>query len=339
MEGRRPVEQIVRNGFDMILRVILLVSLLGPSASPWAFRAQQDQERIRVQTTLVNVPVLVSDRQGRAVLGLQATDFALFDEDVRQSLGFFAAATEPIRVALLLDTSKSMTADLDRIRKAASGFIPQLRPQDQAMVVSFDSEVHVLCRLSDDADVLKRAVRSAQIGEYVGTKMYDAITLAVEKHLRPVRGRIAVLLLSDGQDYGSRATPDEVIRTVVDSGAVVYPVFYRVDRRALAKKLFGVSLPKRSSGGAAWDEEAKAAAAQLRRIAEESTGAFYESAQTDLKQTFARVAEELRHQYLMAFYPEASRLDGAQHKIRVMAAHPDLVVRARKSYQAGAEMR
>jgi len=323
-----------------MLNRVLIGLLFLPACLPSISLQRQAQEPIRVQTTLVNVPVLVSDRQGGSVLGLKAEDFALFDDGVRQPLAFFAAATEPIRVALLLDTSKSMTADLNRIRKAAAGFIPQLRPQDQAMVVGFDTDVRVLCRLSSDGDELKRAIRGAAIGEYVGTKMRDAVTLVVDKHLRAVRGRAAIILLSDGQDFGSRSTQEDVIRVVTDSGVVVYPIFYRVDRRALAKKLFGVSLPKTSAGGgASWEAEMKVAAAGLRSIAEESAGTLYESEKADLKKAFSRIAEELRHQYLLAFYPEPSRLDGQHHALQVTASRPDLTVRARRGYQAAREIR
>jgi Ca-activated chloride channel family protein len=324
----------------MMLRRAFLWLLFLPAALQSVSLPRQAQDPIRVQTTLVNVPVLVSDRQGGSVLGLKAEDFALYDDGVRQPLAFFAAATEPVRVALLLDTSKSMTADLDRIRKAASGFIPQLRPQDQAMVVSFDADIRVLCRLSSDGDELKRAIRGAAIGDYVGTKMRDAVTLVVEKHLRTVRGRAAIILLSDGQDFGSRSTQEDVIRIVTDSGVVIYPIFYRVDRRALAKKLFGISLPRTSAGGStSWEAEVQAAADGLRCTAEESTGAFYESEKTDLKKTFLRIAEELRHQYLLAFYPDPSRLDGRHHSIQVTASRPELALRARRGYQAGREMR
>jgi VWFA-related protein len=311
------------------IAIALFLLILESPALP-----RQEQERIHVQTTLVNVPVMVSDRQGGSILGLKAEDFSLFDDGVRQPLAFFAAAAEPIRVALLLDTSKSTTTVLDRIRKAAAGFVPQLRPQDQAMVASFDSEVRVLCRLSSDVEVLQRAIRNAEVGEYVGTRMRDAVTLAVEQYLRPGRGRKAIIMLTDGQDFGSRSSMEDVIRSVVDSGVVVYPLFYAVDRRELAKKLFGVSLPKGPTGKAAWDSESRAAAALLQRIAEESTGAFFHSELTDLKKTFARVAEELRHQYLIAFYPDPSRLDGVQHELAVTVSRADLVVRARRNYQA-----
>jgi Ca-activated chloride channel family protein len=295
---------------------------------------EQGTERIRVQTTLVNVPVMVSDRTGGSVLGLKAEDFVLYDDGMPQPLAFFASSTESIQIALLLDTSKSTTTVLDRIRGAALGFISQLRAQDQAMVVSFDTEVHILCRLVSDQQELKRAIRIAIVGEYAGTRMRDAVSLVAEKYLRSGQGRKAVILLTDGQDYGSLVSTEDMMRSVLDSGVVAYPVFYPVDRRELVKKLFGVTLPKGPAGKADWEKDEAEAAALLQHIADESAGVFYRSQAADLKKTFARVAEELRHQYLLAFYPDPSRVDGAQHLLKVVVSRPDLEVRARRSYQA-----
>jgi VWFA-related protein len=305
---------------------------------PSELMSQQETRPIRIQTTLVNVPVMVTDSRGGSVLGLRAEDFSLYDDGVRQPLAFFAAAAEPIRIALLLDTSKSTASVLDRIRKAAAGFLDQLRPQDQAMVVSFDSEVHVLCRFGSEVGELKRAIRGAEVGAYVGTKMCDAVVLAADRYLRASQGRKAMILLTDGQDYGSSASRDEMIRAVLNSGIVVYPVFYAVDRRELIKKLFGVTLSKNAAGAAEWEKDEREAAALLRRISEESAGAFFRSDMTDLKQTFVRVAEELRHQYLLAFYPDPVRIDGTPHALRVDMSRPDLVVRARRSYHAAASV-
>jgi len=300
---------------------------------------QQGMDRIRVQTTLVNVPVIVSDRQGGTVRGLLPEDFALHDDGVRQPLAFFATASTPIRIALLLDTSKSTTTVLDRIRKAAAGFLEQLRPQDQALIVTFDSEVNVLCRFTSEQEDLRRAIRGAAVGNYVGSRMWDAVKQVVEKYMRASQDRKAIILLSDGQDFGSQTKPDDAIRAVMDSGVVVYPVFYAVDMRELAKKLFGVSLPKGQAGAAGWEADKKAAAAGLRRVAEESAGSFFQSEVTDFKKAFARVAEELRNQYLLAFYPDPSRLDGNQHRLTVLVARDGLEVRARRSYQANREER
>ncbi|MBZ5500421.1 MAG: VWA domain-containing protein [Acidobacteriia bacterium] len=300
---------------------------------------RQQTERIRVQTTLVNVPVMVSDRLGATVSGLGADDFVLYDDGIRQPLAFFVAAAAPIQMALVIDTSKSTTTVLDGIRKAAVGFVAQLRPEDQAMVVSFDSEVHILCRLGADEVELRRAVRSAEVGEYVGTKMCDAVALVANKYLRGSQGRKAIVLLTDGQDYGSDIAQDDMIRAVLDAGVVVYPVFYAVSRRELVKKLFGVTLPKGPAGGAGWEEDERAAAALLRRTAEESGGVFYRSESADFRRTFAKVAEELRHQYLLAFYPDPSRADDAPHTLTVAVSLPDLVVRARRSYRVASGIR
>jgi Ca-activated chloride channel family protein len=296
--------------------------------------AQQEVGRIRVETTLVNVPVMVSDQRGGSVLGLKAEDFQLYDDEVRQPLAFFAAAAEPIRVALLLDTSKSTITVLDRIRKAAAGFLDQLRPQDQAMLVSFDSDVHVLCRFGWDVEDLKRVIRGIEVGPYVNTRMYDAVVRVADGYLHSVQGRKAMILLTDGQDYGSHASPDDMIRAVLNSGVVVYPVFYAVDRRELVRKLTGVSLPANTAAAVAWAQDEREAAALLRRTAEDSAGAFFRSDVTDLKKTFTRVAEELRHQYLLAFYPDPSRIDDMQHTLRVDVSRPALIVRARRSYHA-----
>jgi VWFA-related protein len=305
-----------------------------PSGRP----SQQETRPIRIQTTLVNVPVMVTDRHGGSVLGLRADDFTLYDDGVRQPLAFFAAAAEPIRIALILDTSKSTATVLDRIRKAAAGFLDQLRPQDQAMIISFDSEVHVLCRFGSDVEELKRAIRRAEVGPYVGTKMCDAVMLAADRYMRASQGRKAMILLTDGQDFGSNASPDDMTRAVLSAGIVVYPVYYAVDRRELIKKLFGVTLSKNPIGAAEWERDEQEAAALLHRIAEESAGNFFRGDMADLKKTFLAVAEELRHQYLLAFYPDPARIDGMPHALRVDMSQSALSARARRTYHAAASV-
>jgi VWFA-related protein len=296
--------------------------------------AQQIPGPIRVQTTLVHVRVLVTDSRGGAVPGLKAGDFSIYDNGLRQELAFFAAETEPIRIALLLDTSKSTQTVLEQIRKAAVGLVSQLRTQDQAMVVGFDSEIHVLCRFRSDVTQLSKAIRGAEAGPEDGTRMTDAVVTVAQQHLRPIQGRKAIILLTDGQDNGSRSTVAEMIRAVEDSGAVVYPVFYSVDPRKVAREVFKISIPKNVSKTGAWQEQEREATAMLKRVAAESAGSFYRSDLVDLKKTFSRVLEEVRQQYLLAFYPDPSRLDGSLHLLRIELSRPGLSVRARTSYQA-----
>src|SRR3954463_7153267 len=121
-----------------------------------------EQEGIKLKATLVNVPVIVSDREGRYLGGLRAEDFTLYNDHVKQNIAVFEATEEPLNVALLLDTSKSTRDVLDDIKDAAMNFIKRLRPQGRAMIVSFDYDVHELSKLTADRRALERAVKDAE---------------------------------------------------------------------------------------------------------------------------------------------------------------------------------
>src|SRR5262245_50298689 len=105
---------------------------------------------IKIDANLVNVPVIVSDRQGRYVPNLTVTSFKLFDNNHQQTIVHFEADEEPLNVALLLDTSHSTEKSIDDIKKAAKNFIKELRPQDRALIISFDYDIHHLSELTND---------------------------------------------------------------------------------------------------------------------------------------------------------------------------------------------
>src|SRR5262245_17450728 len=142
---------------------------------------QDSEQTIKIDTTLVSVPVIVSDRQGRYIAGLKASDFTLYEDRVKQPIVFFADTEEPINVVLLLDTSKSATWALDDIKKTAQDFVAQLRPQDRAMIASFDRDMLALCELTSDRKKLKRAIDDARIGERFGTKLRDAVNAVMKE--------------------------------------------------------------------------------------------------------------------------------------------------------------
>jgi VWFA-related protein len=296
---------------------------------------------IRVESALVSVPVIVSDNRGRYVLGLEAADFKLYQDDVPQPVALFTTSEEPIRIALLLDTSKSTITVLNKIKKAAREFLLQLRPQDQACVVSFDASIEYLSPLSSDHKELEDAIKKAKVGEYTGTRMRDAILEVMQRKFRSGQGRKAIVLLTDGQDYGSVVSASDLLSAVGASNTVIYSIYYNVDPREVMKKLFGVHsrLPAHKPGSrrgpyVVWDEREERAAAYLEELSDLSAGRFYRSAVTDLKETFAQVAEELRHQYLLGFYPDKAKLDGSLHLLRVEVSLPEALVRARRSYRA-----
>jgi VWFA-related protein len=335
---------------------------------------QESDQTIKIDTTLVSVPVIVSDRQGRYIAGLKASDFTLYEDRVKQQIAFFADTEEPINVALLLDTSKSATWALDDIKQAAQDFVKQLRRQDRAMIVSFDHEPVALCELTSDRKTLEHAISDAQIGERFGTRLRDAVYAVMIDEFRTVKGRKAIVLLTDGKDYGSAVGEETLMESAAESDILIYSVFYRSlppwldsdrqsprgrrgwpGRRQWMGRRDGIFTPdtllpdppqrqdgdgRRRRRAGRIEERDEEAMNFLRRLSEVSAGRYFSSVVSDLKQTFGQIVEELRHQYRLGFYPP-DHPPGSIHNIKVEvgieATRPDVVVRSRRSYRVAGE--
>jgi VWFA-related protein len=315
---------------------------------------RQTDTPIKVQTTLVSVPVIVSDREGRYISGLKLADFKLYQDRIEQPISVFDAAEEPLNIALLLDTSHSTAQVLGDIKKAAANFLKELRPQDRGMVISFDYEVHVLSVLTSDRKILERAIKDSRIGEQFGTTLRDAVGEVVERSFKRVDGRKAIILLTDGKDFGSRIDEQDLFDEAAESGAMIYPIFFETGLQGRGWNGPPIQFPRGRRGG--WGRQNPFPPVQrpqpnerrrervemrneeamkfLTKLADVSAGRFYSSKVGDLKKTFSLVAEELRHQYRLGFYPDNSKIDGNRHTLRVQVTAPDAVVRARRSYQA-----
>jgi Ca-activated chloride channel family protein len=325
--------------------VVGLLSVL--SAVPvWTQEVAQD-EVVKVKTTLVNVPVIVSDRNGRYIPGLQAGDFTLLQDGVAQGISFFAAEEEPLNVALLLDTSKSARDVLGKIKDAAKDFIKLLQPADRALVMSFDYRVNVHSLLTSDRKVLEKAVKSVEIGEYVGTVMREAVQDAVRRQFAGVRGRKAVILLTDGKDHGSNVTKSGLLNMLEESDTMIYTVFYETKPNSGMRGLFGRRggdifrgrFPRRRGGpdpdviNQRRGELNENAAEYLAAMSDLTAGRFYRQEVTDLKKTFELIVDELRKQYRLGYYPLSVNADGQAHVIKVQVNRPDVAVRSRRTYR------
>lgn len=184
-----------------------------------------DGEVIKVDTNLVMVPVKVFDKSGKFVAGLTKEDFKIFEDEKEQDLAYFSNVEEPFTVVLMFDMSYSTVFKTSEIQSAAIGFTAQLRPQDKVMVVSFDEVVNVLCEPTTDRKESSRAIRSTRIGN--GTSIYEAVDLVINKKLRGIQGRKAIVLFTDGVDTTSRtARLDKNIRDAEELDAIIYPVQY-----------------------------------------------------------------------------------------------------------------
>src|SRR5205814_2240896 len=153
---------------------------------------------VRVNTTLVTVPVSVLDRQGRFVPNLRREDFTVFENGSEQSIAYFEPAEKPFTVALLLDTSPSTHFHLWEIKEAAIAFAKQLRPQDRVLIVSFNDEVLLLTEATNDVNLIETIIEE-NVNTGNSTRLYDAVDLTVKELLNKIKGRKAIVLITAGQ--------------------------------------------------------------------------------------------------------------------------------------------
>jgi VWFA-related protein len=233
--------------------------------------------------------------------------------------------TLPITMGLLLDTSGSEQYMLGAIQDAGGRFLGRvLRKGDEAMVMSFDTDVDLLSDFTDDRAQLDRAVRRARINtpgggmisgpvptsNQPGTTLYDAIYLACNEKLNTEAGRKAIVIVTDAQDEGSKVRMEEAIEAAQRTDTVIHILL-------VADPRFG------GNSGVA------------HRIAEDTGGRVISvSSEKKLLEAFDEISEELRSQYTLGYYPSNNSKDGKFRKIKVEVANHDLKVLTRKGYYA-----
>jgi Ca-activated chloride channel family protein len=295
--------------------------------APAQKQQNEDGGAVRVDTTLVTVPVVAMDRAGKFVPGLIKEDFRIYEEGVEQEITFFLSAEEPVTVALMLDVSDSTQSNLEEIKAAAIAFVDQLRPDDRVTALAFDGGLHELAPITGDRNAIRGAISNAQTGR--GTILYEALDFTLTKLLNRAPGRKAVILFTDGVDVGSRISMEKSLRTAEEAGIFIYSIHYKHPQNSNAPVLGGEMLPDRVS----YRGDKKMADFYLRGIAR-STGAGYYMAEgkKGMTKSFASIAEELRKRYDLGYYPTAPAKPGQRVKIKVRVEKPDVVVRARASY-------
>jgi VWFA-related protein len=308
---------------------------------------------IRVNTSLVTIPVSVMDRQGRFIYDLRQADFSIYENGVRQEIAFFEPVETPFTIILMLQTSSSTWLKHEKIKAAAIAFINQLRPDDRVMVVSYANGVTVEAEPTSDRMELQQAIR--KVGKGSHPTLYEAVDWAIKGPLKQISGRKAVVLLTDGLDCSKHATYKTTIRDVEELGVPFYPVQYDTSRD-LAIMTGGASMPSPSlpsnlpsifSRFPSWPlpgsgigraksgrDPYKRAGEYLRELAEKSGGRLYQAGESagSLELAFLQIVEELSHQYRLGYYPQIQAAVRERRQIRVRTSRADVAVRARDSY-------
>lgn len=315
-----------------LLLCLSLTSALG--------QGEPSDDTIRIDTNLISVPVIVSDRAGHYIPGLGVQNFKLYDNNVEQKISFFDAAEEPLNVVLLLDTSRSTQGVLGDIRSAAREFLKELRPQDRAMIISFDKDVHRLSALTSDRKALEKAIKHTEVSKYFGTLLNDAVLETSKSVLQPVTGRKAIILLTDGEDGGSQTGAAELLAYESEADAMIYSIYYESFLRSGGggfrfPRLGGI-FGRSDRRGQKQKERSTGAVDFLTKLSEVTGGRFYRSEATDLTKAFDLVAAGLRHQYRLGFYPDKLAQDGTVRSLKVKVDRPDVAVRSRRQYRTKA---
>jgi VWFA-related protein len=301
--------------FGVLCALVVALAAQNEKVAPQG-GAVNDDTRITLDVNRVNMLFTVSDKKGRFVTDLKKEDFEIVEEKKPQSVVEFVAETDlPLRLAVVIDTSNSIRDRFRFQQEAAIEFINSvMRPEDKAVVVSFDTGPELVADLTSDTSKLAQGVRSLRPGG--GTAFYDAIYYACRDKLQQDQPRHkfrrALIVLSDGDDNQSRMSRDQALEMAHKADVVLY----------------GIST---NNSGAEQDGDKV-----LKYFTKETGGlVFFPFKVQDLAQSFQNIANELRHQYSLLYRPEPAKVDGLFHEVSIKVKNrKDLVVRARKGYYA-----
>ncbi len=317
----------------------------------------EDDEVIKVETNLVTVPVTVLDREGRFISGLRQDDFQIFEDGAQQKIEYFASLESPFTVVLLLDVSSSTQFKIDEIQDAAIAFVNQLRKDDRVMVISFSEKVRVLTPPTNNRNVLRDAIR--QINFDGGTSLYEAVSYTINQELKRIQGRKAIVLFTDGVDTTSkRDTYLTTLKEAEEIDAMVYPIRFDTANDNIGGTTTGGSSGKSGGGvlgaiiGAVLSgsgsvgtggggvgrtkSEYENGKRYLEDLANVTGGRKFEANSiSNLDAAFSGVAEELRRQYSIGYYPEKEGKAGQRKLVKVRVGKSNAVVRAKNSYIVG----
>jgi Ca-activated chloride channel family protein len=301
------IDKHLNRTFGFLLAILLLATN--------AHSTQQDDDVVRVNTDLVVLNLTVVDKSGQYVKGLRVSDFKIYEDGKEvdpKLITSFSLQESPYASVVLLDSSGSMEERLSLARSAAIRFLDGLRDEDVAAVYNFDSKVERVQEFSGGRDLAPMAFGIRARGT---TTLNDAIVEAAKVLADRPEKRKAIVVLSDGMDTSSKASANKAVESALAVGAGIY----------------AVDMSSLDIGGTS----SRQSAMSLKSFAEKTGGRFVSTpGGPALRDAFSSIAEELSHQYTIAYRPENHARDGKWRALEVRSTKDDLVIRTRKGYRA-----
>lgn len=336
-------------------------------ANSTAAQASNPTATITVNAQLVNLPVIVRDKNGALIQNLTKEDFTLRVDGQPQPIRYFDKDNDlPLTLGLLVDTSGSVRSALEDERSASEAFLDQMmtspagRTPDQAFLIQFAHETDLLQDLTPSRPKLRAALN--QIGEESrddqdrsqnnsgnggyghrhggfhggGTTLYDAIYLASNQLMQKQHGRKALVLLTDGEDRGSMETLPDAIASAQRAETVVYAIYFKGEQHGYGGHGGGYGGRGGYPGGGRGGQNRVDGKKILAQITSETGGRmFEESDKLTFSSIYTQIAEELRSQYRLGYTPDPSMADGFHRIDLTLAKDKKLIVQTRNGYYGG----
>ena len=305
----------------------LLLLVTATAGQPRASTLNSQDTRFHSGVEVVRLSVTARDDSGGLVHDLTREEFEVYEGGQRQEIGPIGHHETPISVVVLLDKSGSMSGEkLMHAEDGVIAFVRSLKKTDEALIIAFSDSVDALGGFGMNAPAIERAVKRIEAGG--GTRLYDAVIEGARAISTPDRKeKRALLLLSDGADTASVAKLDEAIEAVRLAAVPVY---------AIAVEYGEDSRPASRPGDALWRQlRSSGEVTPIRRLTDGTGGWTYPiEAAKRCKEICVRVADELRNQYLLGYYPTNPDRDGRWRSIEVRTTRPGITVTTRNGYFA-----
>ena len=279
------------------------------------------EDRIKIDTDLVNLDVTVVDQNNNPVFNLKKEDFSVFEDKVKQTIESVNREEVPVSFGMVIDTSGSMRSKLQTVTDSAVSLVKQMRQDDEAFVASFKAEPELVQDFTSDRRELEDAL--GELYTSGGTALLDAIIATADyAQEKGKRRRKALVIFSDGMERNSAFTEKEVIEAINENDVQVYLVGF-VDEEAEEKGVYG-------------DSSLQEAKRLLSLIADDSGGrAFFPKNINEIPAIADQIAKDLRSQYVVSYLPSNYNLDGAFHTVKVIVnsqGSRKLIARTRLGY-------
>ena len=300
-----------RNGaMTMFLRIFLHGFLLLNLTS--LHLAQQENDIISVDSSLVLLNAAILDASGKHVSGLQQKHFKILENGAPQEISFFSSEETPFAAVLLLDTSGSMEERVSMARSAAIRFLDGLRPDDSAAIYRFDSKVSLVQEFSGSRDIIEKIFDLKADGM---TALNDAIVKAANDLSKRPEKRRAVVVLSDGEDTISRHSASKALKAALDADVAIYTIDMATVNTSGKQRMQNQVV--------------------LRNFAEKTGGRFVSTpGGVAMRDAFKNIVDELGVQYTLGYHPSNLKKDEKWRAIELIVSRPNLTIRTRKGYTA-----